>query len=63
MKKIFFVMIFAAMTAIGANAQVFVGGSLGFDYAAESSKFGSEVSSIHKTIIFLGSRGIYLFQF
>ena len=41
MKKILMVMMFAVATATSAKAQLFIGGSLGFDYMASSETAGS----------------------
>jgi len=45
MKKVFLAVLFASMMAVSANAQLFVGGSLGFDISADKSTWGTTVSN------------------
>ena len=39
MKKVFFAVLFAGVVAVSAQAQMFVGGTLGLDYTARSSSY------------------------
>jgi len=45
MKKVFLAMMFASMMAFSANAQLFVGGSVGFDVSADKSTSGTTVTN------------------
>ena len=45
MKKTFLVMMFAVMTAICAQAQMFVGGSMGIDFGATKQTLGSTTNN------------------
>ena len=45
MKKVFLAVLFAGITAVSANAQLFVGGSIGFDFSADKHTQGTKVTN------------------
>jgi len=52
MKKVFLAVLFASMMAVSANAQLFVGGSIGFDIDASKNTSGTTVSNNPLTVSF-----------